>query len=140
VSKALLGVAAALIAGCGGSTLREPTGTEQPKGGYAPVPYPPPAAFVELVPEAPDDAAVWVDGSWNWVGARYVWRRGGWVKPPAGSRFAQWRISYRSDGTMWFAPAAWFDANGRKLVDPDIVLPARTPANELTSEELQSGQ
>jgi hypothetical protein len=120
--------------------VREPLATEQPKKLYAAVPYPPPAAFVELVPEAPDGDAVWIDGSWTWLGVRYVWRRGGWVKPPPGSRYAQWKIAYRTDGTIWFAPAGWFDERGRKMLDPDVVVPAGTPANELTSEELQSGR
>jgi hypothetical protein len=134
----MVAAAAALIAGCG-TSLRAPPLTQQPPKLYAPVPYPPPAAFVELVPEAPDDDVVWIDGSWVWLGVRYVWRRGGWVKPPAGARYAQWKIAYRTDGTIWFASGAWLDADNRKLTDPEMVLPAGTPANELTTEELQSG-
>jgi len=129
----------ALLAGCG-SAVPEPVTTKQPPTIYAPVPYPPPAAFVELVPKAPNKEAVWIDGSWTWHGVRYVWRRGGWVKPPAGGHYAPWKISYRTDGTVWFAPAGWFDQNGRKLSDPDVIVSAGTPANELTSEEMQSGQ
>ena len=53
---------------------------------YAEVPYPPPAALVEVVPNAPgDDGAVWVDGHWLWRGRYYVWERGGWLLPPEGA-------------------------------------------------------
>jgi len=128
-----------MIAACGPS-VREPPAIGQPRSLYVPVPYPPPAAFVELVPDAPDDNAVWIDGAWAWHGSRYVWRRGGWVKPPAGARYARWKIAYHVDGTIWFAPACWFDSRDRRLPDPEIVVPAGTPPSELTTEELQSGQ
>jgi hypothetical protein len=128
-----------LLAACSGSVPR-PLATSQPASAFRPVPYPPPAAFVELVSEPPDGDAVWVDGSWTFRAKRYIWQRGGWVKPEAGARYATWSLAFRDDGTIWFAPATWLDDQGRAIAAPEIVVPAETPPNELTSEELQSGQ
>jgi hypothetical protein len=129
----------ASTAGCGGA-LPEPAQIQQHERAYETVPYPPPAAFVELVPEATSNELVWVDGYWTWQGTRYLWVRGGWVKPPEGARYARWKVSFHSDGTIWMAPSAWYDARGHRMADPDILVPASTPPNELTSEDLQSGQ
>jgi hypothetical protein len=118
----------------------EPAPIFQHPRAYREVPYPPPAAFVELVPDPPSDRAVWVDGRWTWQGKRYYWKRGGWVAPPAGARYARWRLTYRKDGTILFAESGWYDAQGRKLSDVEVGKPATVPPNEITAEEQQSGQ
>ncbi len=98
------------------------------------MPYPPPAAFAEVVPPKPNGDALWIDGHWAWRGGQFVWERGGWVAPPAGSRFAHWRIRYAQDGTLLFAEETWYDPNLKPMPSPKKVLEAFTPPNELTPE------
>lgn len=120
-------------AGCG-AQLPEPAHARQPRSEYMPVPYPPPAGFSEVVPPAPKRGAVWFDGHWAWRGKTYVWRRGGWVLPPRGARFAPWQAHYTQDGTLMFADAIWYDVQLRPIPTPKVLLPAYTPPNELTPE------
>jgi hypothetical protein len=98
-----------------------------------PVPYPPPAAFAEVVPPGPK-GALWIDGHWAWRGRQFIWQRGGWVAPPSGSRFAHWRIRYAQDGSLLFAEEAWYDAKLKPMESPKKVVEAFTPPNELTPE------
>ncbi len=41
---------------------------------------PPPPAEVEVIPAAPFEGAIWVDGAWEWHPRhhRYYWRHGYW--------------------------------------------------------------
>ena len=138
----LTSVVLVFASGCG-STLTEPeprAGAPRPYADFQTVPNPPPAAFVELVPPPPDRRAVWLDGHWSYRPTGYVWERGGWVIPPPNGYYDRWQIAYERDGTILFAPAGWYDENGRKLDDPEILEAAGTPPNEVTPEELQSGQ
>jgi hypothetical protein len=118
---------------CGGS-VPEPKPIRQPPSEYLPVPYPPPAAFAEVVPPAPIKGALWIDGHWGWRGSTYVWQRGGWVSPPVGARYAHWRVRYTQDGTLMFAEEAWYDAHLRPIPSPKVLRPAYTPPNEITPE------
>jgi hypothetical protein len=130
----------ALVAlGCG-SSLPAPPSTEHPLLAYVEVPYPPPAALAETVPERPENAnVVWVDGEWVFHGSAYVWRRGGWVVPPPAGRFAAWRSWYRRDGRLMLATSAWYDARHQRVRPPRPVVPASTPPNHVTS-EFQTGR
>jgi hypothetical protein len=123
---------ALLCAACG-RHLPEPEHARQPRSEYLPVPYPPPAGFSEVVPPSPGDA-LWVDGYWAWRGRAYVWQRGGWVRPPKGSRFAPWHVRYTADGTLMFADEVWYDAQLKPIPTPKSIAPAFTPPNELTPE------
>lgn len=98
------------------------------------MPYPPPAALAETVPEQPNDEAVWVDGEWLFQGRVYVWERGGWVVAPQGARHARWRFEFNPDGRLLLAPGTWYDARGVAIEAPEPVVPAATPANEYTPE------
>lgn len=126
------------VIGCGGS-LPAPASAEHPLSAYVEVPYPPPAALSEMVPKKPAARVVWIDGEWRYHGDSYVWRRGGWVTPPPGGRFAAWRSWYRRDGRLMLAPGSWYDAKHDRLRTPEPVEPAQTPENELTS-EFQTGR
>ena len=121
-------------AGCG-SSLPEPDFVDPPPDAFVKVPYPPPAALAEVVPEEPSGDPVWIDGSWAWRGKSYVWQRGGWMLPVPGAGYVRPRVEYRKDGTTMFAEAAWYDQSGNKLEDPTVLAPATTPPNELTPEE-----
>jgi WXXGXW repeat (2 copies) len=114
--------------------LPEPRHARQPRSEFLPVPYPPPAAFSEVVPRAPSRDALWIDGHWAWRGRTYVWQRGGWVVAPAGSRFAPWRVRYAKDGTLLFAEQVWYDSQLKPIESPRVVVPAYTPPNEITPE------
>ena len=42
----------------------------------------PPPPIVERIPVAPGPGYFWRPGHWYWNGARYVWRRGGYIVRP----------------------------------------------------------
>lgn len=126
------------FAGCGG-TLPLPAQSVPPEEAYVEVPYPPPAALAELVPPRPARDAVWRDGGWAWRGGYYVWERGGWVRPPAGARYAPWRFKYLPDGKGLFAESVWVDERGRRIRQPPIIVPSTSPSNEITA-EFQTGR
>lgn len=134
----LLGLLVAL-AGCG-AALPAPPATEHPLSAYVEVPYPPPAALAETVPDRPSrDDVVWLDGEWQYRGRSFVWRRGGWVVAPPGGRFAPWRSWYRRDGRLMLAPGTWYDARHERIRWQQPRSPAETPPNEVTS-EFQTGR
>lgn len=115
------------------SALPGPTIAKHPARAFVEVPYPPPAALVEVVPDAPDDS-VWVDGHWVWRGSYYVWQRGGWSRPPPGVSYATWQSVLTRDGRLLFAPGAWYDTSSRQVTAPRVIAEARTPPNQLTPE------
>ncbi len=53
---------------------------------------------------------------------RWRWRRGRWLVPPAGGRFAPWVVARRADGQALFAPGKWVDARGVELAAPRPVV------------------
>jgi hypothetical protein len=139
VTKALAALLMVSLTGCG-STLPTPAPAKHPLAAYREVPYPPPAALAETVPEPPAGSdLVWVDGEWVFHGRGFVWRRGGWVAPPPASRFAPWQAWYRRDGRLMLASGTWYDARNQRLRRPQPVAPAETPPNEVTS-EFQTGR
>lgn len=85
---------------------------------YVEVPFPPPPPRPEHVPRKPHADAVWVDGEWDWDGARYRWVRGAWVVPPDGAKISPWSLARREDGTLFYAPSVWTDADGRTIPQP----------------------
>jgi hypothetical protein len=127
-------LASILSAACS-SSLPMPPVTAHPKRAFEEVPYPPPAALVEVVPDPPkNDDAVWLDGFWIWRGRYYVWQRGGWLVPPEGGAYATWQSVLARDGRIVFAPGAWYDDGGRPLPAPKTILYARSPPNQTTVE------
>jgi hypothetical protein len=121
-----------ILAGCAASQPTPELGTH-PRSDFTIVDYPPPAALVEVVPEAPSPEAVWVDGQWRWRGRYWVWRRGGWVNP-RGLVYAPPELRYRKNGRMLYSESTWRDAAGRRVDDPPFLLPAAVPPTEETAE------
>lgn len=64
------------------------------------VPYPPPAARPEIVPDKHGKSEVWVDGQWLWRGRRWVWQAGGFVVPPKDSYYAPAITLRQQDGSL----------------------------------------
>jgi hypothetical protein len=116
------------------STLPRPATTPQPRGAFDVVPYPPPSALVEIIPESPGDNAVWIDGYWAWRGRYYVWERGGWVTEPDGARVALWEARYRDDGVLLYAPTTWRRDDGTLVDAPPLLRPAAAPPAQQTAE------
>lgn len=120
-TPAAIGIAFALVVGCGGSSLPEPELASAPPlkfGEAMEVPYPPPPARVEFIPERPRSGAVWIDGEWTWTGRRWAWTYGRWVMPPPSATYARWRTARTNDGTLLFASGAWYDENGGEVTEP----------------------
>lgn len=88
---------------------------------YVAVPLPPPPLRPEHVPPKPDGDAVWVDGEWDWDGARYRWTNGAWVVPPSGARLAPWAVVRREDGQLFYAPSVWYDERGSAIPQPPAI-------------------
>jgi hypothetical protein len=127
--------AVGLVALACSSSLPMPPATTHPTSAYVEVPYPPPAALVEVVPAAPrDEDAVWLDGYWIWRGRYYVWQRGGWLVPPENGAYATWQSLLAEDGRIVFAPAKWYGPDRRPLPSPKVLAVARTPPNQTTVE------
>jgi len=125
--------------GCG-TSLPAPDLAEHPRDSFVNVPYPPPAALSETVPERPaSQYALWVDGDWTFRGHSYAWQRGGWLRPLPGARYARSQVFYLQGGRLMFAAGAWYDLGGKKLSQPEMLRPAATPANAFTS-EFQTGR
>jgi hypothetical protein len=124
-----------IVAPACSSSLPTPPEAVHPLRAYVEVPYPPPAALVEVVPEPPENEdAVWLDGHWVWRGRYYVWQRGGWIVPPEDGAYATWQSVLAKDGRIVFAPGTWYGANLRPLPPPESLAEARTPPNETTVE------
>lgn len=69
-------------------------------GVYAPAPPPPPRyAYGYRRPPMPGPGYCWVDGYWNYAGARYVWVPGYWAMPPRAN--AYW-VGPRYSGNRFF--------------------------------------
>jgi hypothetical protein len=127
----------ALIA-CAGSAVRRPTYTSHATAdvqiggqtvkvtqGLLEIPYSPPPARVEVVPETAVDGAVWVDGEWSWTGRRWSWSRGQWVVPEKGAMFAPWRTVRGADGRLYLVKGVWRSADGKDLPAPPALIEAK---------------
>jgi hypothetical protein len=124
----LLGLIAAALALACASSLPAPETRAHPLDATnrIEVPYPPPAARVEIVPPKPREGAVWVDGEWSWQGKQWTWELGGWVMPPAKAYFSPWIALRLADGKLVFWPGAWHKEDGQILPKPVPLAPAHT--------------
>jgi hypothetical protein len=115
----------AVLPACSASLPKPPTG-RVPPGAMIEVPYPPPAARVEIIPPKTNRLDVWIDGQWEWDGKVWKWLDGAWMTPPANAYFTPWAAERRSDGRLFFARAAWRAKDGRPL-DVDVGRDACSP-------------
>jgi hypothetical protein len=90
-----------------------------PKSAFRDVPYPPPPPHVEQLPGRPSEAAVWVDGSWEWSGTRWRWQDGGWYERPGRDvYYSEWALARHGGTRLLYAGAAWRDAKGDAIPEP----------------------
>lgn len=110
-----------MIAIACGSSLPSPATAEDAsiRDRAVEVPFPPPPARVEFIPEKPRSGAVWIDGEWSWTGRRWAWIHGRWVIPPPDATFARWRTERTKDGTLLFASGMWLGPKGQELSEPE---------------------
>jgi len=95
-----------VLGACGGGLPGPPTTPHTADDPAVVVPFPPPPARVEIIPPQPAtlEAAVWLDGEWQWRGSRWVWLPGRWEVPYPGARFAPATVVRRADGALvWFS-------------------------------------
>jgi hypothetical protein len=98
----------ALAAGCG-STLHEAPIGAHPTNDAVQVPYPPPPAKVEELPQRPSERCVWVDGYWDFS-ERWEWQPGEWVVPQQNCRLAPMDLR-RQAGQLLYARPRWYPDN-----------------------------
>jgi len=92
------------VAGCTAELPRPPLAADVRDRSWVEVRYPPPPARPEVIPEQPDEGALWIDGEWRWRGVRWAWIRGRWVHPPSPTAtFSGWYVDRRRDGTLLYS-------------------------------------
>lgn len=131
----LLVAAATTMLACGSGRLPTPSYTGQPQQALVQVPYPPPPARVEFVPEQPAGDAVWIDGEWVWQGRRYAWKPGRWVKPPGNGSFAPWAAVRDPMGALYVAEGSWRDGKGNEIAAPAPIKTAKPSPGTITDPE-----
>ncbi|MEO8878331.1 MAG: YXWGXW repeat-containing protein [Polyangiaceae bacterium] len=110
----------AAIAACS-SGLPRPPYVGQPTSALGQVPYEPPPARVEAIPDRPSPDTVWIDGEWQWAGRAWSWKRGRWVVPPEKTAYSPWTSVRSGDGMLYFAPGTWRDASGVAIAAPPAI-------------------
>ncbi len=106
---------------CGGSVLPVPPIGPHMNEEAVLVPYPPPAARVEIVPPKPpelDGDAVWVDGEWQWKGRRWIWQGGQWQIPVEGGYWAPATTVRLPDGKLAYFAGTWKSKEGAEAAKP----------------------
>jgi hypothetical protein len=130
-----IAVGALALVDCGSPRLAHPRYVGHPTSALIEVPYPPPPARVEYVPDPPQSGAVWVDGEWSWRGRRWAWRSGRWVIVPPDAAFSPWTSVRNGDGTLYFAPGTWRNAKGEELRAPQaLALGSASPGSVVDPE------
>jgi hypothetical protein len=129
-----LSIAGVLVA-CGISRLPQPEYVSQPTSALERVPYPPPPARVEFVPDKPRADAVWVDGEWTWQGRRWAWRAGRWVIPPKDAAFAPWIAVRDKSGVLYVAAGTWRDKAGKEVEEPGALASGRPAGGSVVNPE-----
>ena len=122
--------------GCSHPLAEPPSGAHQNEEPVV-VPYPPPAAKVDVIPETPDGMknAVWIDGQWMWRGRRWVWEGGQWIDLATDQVYARPLVQRRYDGQLIWFPGAFRNATAepRASASPVASASASTSASAASS-------
>jgi hypothetical protein len=121
---------AIILLGCG-SALPEPELGVHSRAAFVEIPFPPPPARAEAVPDEPSSDDVWIDGEWIWRNNRWAWKNGYWIVPPEGATFAPSTLFRKSDSTLFLAQGAWHDESGKEI-EPTLRSGASAHAREGT--------
>ena len=111
----VLALVAVFVAGCvvvPGSQYPEQHQTPAYGGERALLPPPPvgpPPPFREPRPNQPSPAYVWLDGYWDWDGARFFWQPGRWVVAPQGQVWEAHRWAHSSKHGWILIGGQWRD-------------------------------
>jgi hypothetical protein len=120
---------------CGGPSVQLPAYGRHTTAALVEVPYPPPPARMEMIPKAPSDDAVWIDGEWVWQLRRWAWKPGRWVAAPKGAVFVPWTSVRDGRGVLFVASGIWRDSSGRDMAEPAPLAAARArPGTVVTPE------
>jgi hypothetical protein len=123
--RVAVGIVVAWAVACGGS-LPHPPYIQQPPTALVTVLVEPPPARFEYVPARPDvKGAVWIDGEWSLRRGRWAWTVGRWLVVPAGVKYSPWAFVRAADGTLRFAPGAFWDAAGKSVAAPVALAEAK---------------
>ncbi|MEO8799356.1 MAG: hypothetical protein ABI551_15810 [Polyangiaceae bacterium] len=117
---ALVLALAAFGAACS-SGLPRPPYSRQLTSALEPVPYEPPPARVEYVPDRPSPDTVWIDGEWIWSGRTWSWKRGRWVVPLTNATFSPWTTVRAPSGMLYLAGGTWRSPDGKDLDAPPAI-------------------
>jgi WXXGXW repeat (2 copies) len=110
--------AVAIAAVACGARFPHPSYTPHTTAELVEVPFPPPPARVETVPDRPSPGALWIDGEWAWRGRKWSWRTGYWATPTAPETYSPWQLTRDDAGTLYIAPGTWRDARGQAVEPP----------------------
>ncbi len=118
--RALL-LAGTSLLGCGSSTPLVPRGPHPPHvQEFVAVPYPPPPAKVEELPESPrDPSCAWVDGHYDFDGRGFSWQAGRWVLPTPGCYYAPPLVAWSKGGEarLYYTPPRWYQGGAAQMTE-----------------------
>lgn len=121
---------ASLLVACGASTPLVPTGPHPVHvQEFVEVPYPPPPAQQEELPDGLADARCeWVDGYWDWQGRRWKWVPGRWVVPQPACYYAPPVVAWSkaAEPRLYFTPPRWYHDNATELEANQALCPSPT--------------
>ena len=128
------GAVAVMAAACG-ARYPQPSYSAHTTSELLEVPFPPPPARVEAVPDKPSSGAVWIDGEWVWRGRKWAWKMGYWAAPPSPESFSPWQLTRNDAGTLFVAPGTWRDAHGQPTPPPPPARVAGTGSQTVVDAE-----
>jgi hypothetical protein len=99
---AVLATLLALNSGCVVAVRPAPVATYYAAPNEVVVDQDPPQPLVETVGVAPGPGYIWIGGYYHWAGARWVWYRGHYDRPPhAGAVWVRPRYTYRGNARIY---------------------------------------
>jgi hypothetical protein len=67
-----------------------------------------------------------VDGEWVRRHGRWYWLVGRWVRTPPRATYSPWVLVRSEDGTPFYAPSVWKNAQGEPIPPPPAIVLARS--------------
>lgn len=129
-----------LATACATTTELVPKGSHPPHlQEFVTVEYPPPPAQVEeITPRHPKNPeCAWVDGFPAWVGRRWIWQPGRWVRPVEGCYYAPPVVAWSKVGEpqLYYSPPRWYREGALAMSGPRAFCTAPPPCDATPSAE-----